>query len=333
MRRRNWGCNDGVTLAPLPSLLAPLCSDFGVQLNVSFEPVSVIVVNHNAGSLLLDCVCSALEQAEQVIVVDNHSTDDSMAMLTARFPDQPRLITSYVGKNLGFAAGCNIGMDHATGCHLLFLNPDCILGQGSLRRMVQALDSDPKVGMVGGLLINLDGSEQGGGRRAVPTPWRSFVRAFGLNRWSNRWPKLFFDFYLHTQPLPPGPIEVEAISGALMLVSRTAVADVGNWDEAYFLHCEDLDWCMRFRQRQWKILFVPDAPVVHHLGHSSRVRPYFVEWHKHKGMVHFYRKFFQNQYPGVLMLLVDAGVWFRFGLVTTHHWVRRVWARLGGPRD
>lgn len=325
-------CNR-VTLAPLPRSLASSHSDFGEQLSACFEPVSVIVVNHNAGSLLLDCVDSAMAQAQEVIVIDNHSTDASMEMLAARFPNEPRLITSLVGKNLGFAAGCNLGMARATEKHLLFLNPDCILGDNALPRMVQTLESDPAVGMVGGLLINLDGSEQGGGRRAVPTPWRSFVRAFGLNRLNNRWPKLFFDFYLHTQPLPAGPIEVEAISGALMLVSRAAVADVGPWDEAYFLHCEDLDWCMRFRQRQWKILFVPNAPVVHHLGHSSRVRPYFVEWHKHKGMVHFYRKFFLNQYPGALMVLVDAGVWLRFVLVVAQHWVRRSWARLGGRSE
>ena len=96
-------------------------------MNVSFEPVSVIVVNHNAGTLLLECVCSALEQAEQVIVVDNHSTDSSMGMLDTRFPGEPRLITTFVGKNLGFAAGCNIGMALAAQSRLLFLNPDCIL--------------------------------------------------------------------------------------------------------------------------------------------------------------------------------------------------------------
>jgi GT2 family glycosyltransferase len=325
---------NGVPLAPpvRPAAQSGVAI-LGDPLNVSFESVSVIVVNHNAGTLLRDCVCSALEQAAQIIVVDNDSTDGSMELLAARFAGEQRLTTQFVGKNLGFAAGCNLGMDHAIHSHLLFLNPDCVLGQGALRRMVAALDSDPAVGMVGGLLVNLDGSEQGGGRRAVPTPWRSFVRAFGLNRLSNRWPKLFFDFYLHTQPLPTSPIEVEAISGALMLVSRAAVQDVGRWDEAYFLHCEDLDWCMRFRQRKWKILFVPDAPVVHHLGHSSRVRPYFVEWHKHKGMVHFYRKFFQNQYPGALMWLVDAGVWFRFGLVSIHHWSTRLWKRMRGENE
>ena len=293
------------------------------------EPITVVVVNHNAGLLLCESVAEALAQADGVVVVDNASHDGSMEMLAQRFSGLRNLTTCFLPTNVGFAAGCNAGMQLAPKGHLLFLNPDSILGLDAVARMRKALESADSVGMVGGLLINPDGSEQGGGRRAVPTPWRSFVRAFGLSTWSHRWPRLFFDFHLHKQPLPAAPVEVEAISGALMLVKRSAVEDVGVWDEGYFLHCEDLDWCMRFRQRSWKILFVPDAPVVHHLGHSSKDRPFFVEWHKHRGMVRFYRKFFSHQYPGALMWLVRLGVWVRFGLVSVRHalgfglsWVR-----------
>jgi hypothetical protein len=302
-----------------------------VKLN--YQPVSTIIVNYNAGNLLLDCVRFALAQAEQVVVVDNGSTDASMALLAEQFSTEPRLVMQQIEQNLGFAAGCNIGIRLATQTQLLFLNPDCILGAGALPRMVEVLNSDSTIGMVGGLLINPDGSEQGGGRRAVPTPWRSFVRVFGLARLNHRWPKLFFDFHLHNQPLPKEPIEVEAISGALMLVRKTAVDKVGTWDEAYFLHCEDLDWCMRFRQHGLKILFVPDAQVLHHQGHCSRARPFFVEWHKHKGMIRFYHKFFKHQYPSVLMGLVTAGVWFRFALVSLQHLAKWVVTRLGGSRE
>jgi GT2 family glycosyltransferase len=301
-------------------------------LDSVLQTVSVIIVNHNAGDLLAECVGAALAQAGQVIVVDNASSDSSMDRLASRFAEEPRLTMLCEDKNLGFAAGCNLGLGLATQAHVLFLNPDCILAAGSLRRMVEVLESDSRAGMVGGRLTNLDGSEQGGGRRAMPTPWRSFVRAFGLSRLGSRWPGLFQDFHLHNQPLPDAPIAVEAISGALMLVRRAALVDVGPWDEAYFLHCEDLDWCMRFRQHGWKILFVPDAPVVHHHGHCSRARPIFVEWHKHRGMVRFYQKFYRHQYPGVLMWLVKAGVWFRFGLISAYHSARLVLKRLGGRR-
>jgi len=73
--------------------------------------------------------------------------------------------------------------------------------------------------------------------------------------WSNfreRYPRLFSDFLLHQQPLPDGPMEIEAVSGSCMLVRRDALLDIGSLDEGYFMHCEDLDWCMRFRQRGWK---------------------------------------------------------------------------------
>lgn len=271
----------------------------------------VVIVNYNAGPLLRGCVDSLLACPLDIdiIVVDNASHDGSLKGL----PESPQVRIIRNPANVGFAAACNIGVQAASAPFLLFLNPDCYFQPGTVATLLARLQSDDHVGMVGGLLVNEDGTEQGGGRRAVPTPWRSFVRAFGLNRFADRWPKLFYDFHLHKQPLPAAPIEVEAISGACMLVKRVAVEDVGLWDEGYFLHCEDLDWCMRFRQKGWKVLFVPDARISHALGACSQSRRVFVEWHKHKGMVRFYRKFFRHQYPGVLMWLVEAGVWLRFG--------------------
>jgi GT2 family glycosyltransferase len=187
---------------------------------------------------------------------------------------------------------------------------------------VLALESEPKAGMAGGLLLDEDGREQAGGRRAVPTPWRSLVRAFHLSRFADRWPRLFADFNLHKRPLPDCSQEVEAISGASTMVRRHAMLDVGPWDESYFLHCEDLDLCMRYRQKDWSILFVPAARIVHRRGACSRSRPVFVEWHKHRGMMRFYRKFFRHQYPGALMWLVTVGVWMRFGAVAVYSWLR-----------
>lgn len=146
---------------------------------------------------------------------------------------------------------------------------------------------------------------------------------------SDRWPRLFFDFHLHKQPLPDRAIEVEAISGACMLVKREAIDAVGLWDEGYFLHCEDLDWCMRFSQHGWKILFVPTARITHALGVCSRSRPIFVEWHKHKGMMRFYHKFFRHQYPGVLMGLVTIGVWLRFALLAAYYSGKHIGKALG----
>lgn len=297
------------------------------------DAVSLVIVNYNAGDLLEDCVSSTANQVDEVIVVDNASSDDSLAQLAAAFPGDRRLKIVRNRENLGFAAACNIGAEHSTGNYLFFLNPDCVLTPDSVKHLVRVLDDYPVVGMVGGLLLNPDGTEQPGGRRAIPTPWRSFVRAFGLSRFADRWPRLFFDFHLHKQPLPTHPIEVEAISGACMLVRRAAMQAVGHWDEGYFLHCEDLDFSMTLRGKGWKIMFVPDARIVHDKGGCSRSRPIFIEWHKHHGMMRFYRKFFRHQYPGPLMWLVALGIWLRFGLVASYHSALFALRHLGIQRE
>ena len=295
-------------------------------------PVTVVIVNHNAGQVLIDCLRAALSQASEVVLVDNASRPDNFEPLIAPFESHPRLHLIRSAQNRGFAVGCNLGAELSTQPLVLFLNPDCVVGEESLARLCAAIQEQPRAGMAGGLLTYPDGGEQGGGRRAVPTPWRSFVRAFGLARLSQRWPKLFNDFHLHCQPLPDAPIQVEAISGACMLVKREAIDDFGLMDEGYFLHCEDLDLCMRARAHGWQILFVPDAPIVHHKGGCSHERPIFVEWHKHRGMVRFYRKHFRHQYPAGLMELVTIGVWFRFAAIAARKQTAVIWQSVWAPR-
>ena len=295
--------------------------------------ISIVIVNHNAGELLAKCVDSALPSSDETIIVDNASHDTSVEDAVRVNGNYRKIKVVNNAENIGFSAACNIGYQAANSEAVLFLNPDCQLSGNAVAEMIRVLTSERSCGMVGSLLINPDGSEQGGGRRAVPTPWRSFVRAFGLYRLTNRWPRLFFDFHLHKQPLPNKNIEVEAISGACMMVKREAVEDVGLWGESYFLHCEDLDWCMRFRNKGWKILFVPSARVVHQFGACSQSRPFFVEWHKHKGMIRFYHKFFRRQYPLGLMGLVTLGVWFRFGLVCIHRSGRLLTGLLKASRE
>jgi GT2 family glycosyltransferase len=281
----------------------------------TLEPVSIVIVNHNAGRLLAECLEAALAQARQVILVDNASRPASFEPVAARFATNGRLRIVRSKTNTGFAAGCNGGAALATEPVILFLNPDCILGPKALATLVRTLLAGDRVGMVGGLLTDAAGKEQGGARRSLPTPWRSFVRGFGLGRLAWLAPRLFSDFYLHREPLPAEAVDVEAVSGALTMVSREAFAEAGPWDEGFFLHCEDLDLCLRFRQAGWRVLFEPRAAAVHHRGMCGRSRPMAVEWHKHRGMIRFYRKHFRAAYPPGLFGLVVAGVWLRFAAV------------------
>lgn len=283
----------------------------------------VVVVNYNSGSHLAECVASVLAQdGTQLVIVDNASRDDSLEKVHQAFPGDPRLIVLRNGHNLGFAAACNTGYGACRQPLVLFLNPDTVLAPGAIRSMIDVLLQLDEVGMVGGMLCNPDGSEQPGGRRVFPTPRRALVRALRLSRLAARWPRLFSDFLMHKEPLPAEPIIVEAISGACMLVKREAMDDVGHWDEGYFLHCEDLDLCMRFREKNWKVGFVPQARVFHAWGACSRSRPIFVEWHKHLGMMRFYGKFYRCRYPAYMHGVIAAGVWIRFVLVATWHLLR-----------
>jgi GT2 family glycosyltransferase len=147
----------------------------------------------------------------------------------------------------------------------------------------------------------------------LPTPSLVLARLFGAARLHRLLPFRPPDFLLHKDPLPEGPAEVEAISGACMMVRGEMITDIGPLDEGYFLHGEDLDWCMRAWRRGWKVLFVPDAQVVHHKGVSSQTRPLTVEYYKHVGMVRFYRKLLGEARPRWFLALLAAGVWTRFG--------------------
>lgn len=290
-----------------------------------------VIVNYNAGGLLGLAVRALLSEGlvARVVVCDNGSVDNSLAALPVGSFETSEVAIQKNGANLGFGRACNIGYSLTQAPYLLFINPDCIVAPGSVGRLLNVLEQHADMGMVGPMILNPDGSEQVGARRTTPTPGRAFIKAFGLSGVAAAWPSLFKDFNLRNEPVPTQPTDVDAISGACMLVRRTAIDQVGLFDEGYFMHCEDLDWCMRFRLAGWRVVFVPDAMVMHEKGVSSRSRPVFVEWHKHRGMARYYRKFFADRYPIVLMPLVLAGIWARFTWVALGHLVRRALATLG----
>ena len=275
--------------------------------------LSVIVVNFNAGALLSRCVGAVLESfaAVEIYVSDNGSSDQSLAQLRDRYGQDPRLHILENRANLGFARANNLALEQTRAPFLLFLNPDCIVQPNTLHRMIRFMEDRPQAGMAGCVIRNPDGTEQVASRRTIPDPWVALVRFLYLDR---IWPDLVGGKRLNRtdEPLPEKPIAVEAISGSFMLVRREALASVGPLDEGYFLHCEDLDWFVRFRQGGWQIYLVPDAEVVHYKGFCSLRRPIAVEWHKHRGMVRFFRKFQSQRHSMPFRLLVMLGIWAHF---------------------
>lgn len=280
---------------------------------VNRDLVSVIIVNFNGGELLVRSVSKvfASDIPVKVIVVDNASVDDSIQLLEKKYGSDSRLTIIRNSSNVGFSAANNIALRQADSDFIMFLNPDCFIKPDTISRLLQTFRDNEQTGILGCRVLNPDGTEQKGCRRRVPTPWRTLVRVLGLSHFtkSAEWLQ---GFDMSSEPLPEKAAPVDAISGSLMLVSRQALEDVGPLDEGYFLHCEDLDWCMRFHQKGYKVLFAPDIEVTHYQGFSSKQRPLRVMWHMHKGMMRFYNKFFLRSYPLPLTIVVAFGVWFRF---------------------
>ena len=286
----------------------------------------VILVNFNGGELLTDAVAAVLANGVcvQVIVSDNASTDASLDHLRRRFGGDRRLRVLENGANLGFARGSNRALALADAPYVLFLNPDCVVERGTLAYMLAFMEATPNAGMAGCVIRDPDGSEQRASRRRIPDPWIGLVELLHLGR---VWPRLAAERQLDLtdQPLPDGPVEADAISGSLMLVRRAALEAVGPLDDGYFLHCEDLDWFVRFRQHGWLIYLLPGAEAVHYQGMCSRSAPLQVEWHKHRGMVRFYRKFQAASNHSVFNVLVVFGIWAHFVLVGGVWGLRRLW--------
>lgn len=269
----------------------------------------VAVVNYNSGDWLRRCAEAVLASTVPVAlrIGDNGSCDASLDHL----PDDPRLTVMRNGANLGFATALNRLLADSDAPWLLVLNPDCRIEPDTLERLLVILADYPQVGMAGCLIANPDGSEQRGCRRRLPTLGTAALRSLGLGRLCGQRFGGQANFDLTGSPLPSGPVVLEAISGAFMLIRRAALQAVGPMDEGYFLHCEDLDWCARFPRAGWPILFVPTVRVTHEQGSCSVSRPYFVEWHKHRGMLRYYAKF-HGRLPALLLAPL---VWARFALV------------------
>jgi N-acetylglucosaminyl-diphospho-decaprenol L-rhamnosyltransferase len=227
--------------------------------------VSVVVVAYNS----LPWLERALEsvRGEETIVVDNGSTDGSAELVRKRFTEV-RLIEQ---ENRGMGGGNNTGMRVANGRYFLLLNSDAwIVGDG-LRRLIEFADAHPDAAVVGPRLLNPDGTLQRS-VRGFPTPWRLATEYLFLRKLAPR-SRLLNSFYAggfgHDEVR-----EADWLYGACLLVRRDATDSVGLFDEDFFLFSEEVDWCYRFRQAGWKVLFFPRAEVVHVGGASHGGRMY-----------------------------------------------------------
>lgn len=249
--------------------------------------LDVVIVNYNAGDTLRRCIESILgSQGVRVrcIIVDNASVDGSVDFCQQYAPADIHLVKN--PSNVGFSTAVNQGMALAEGAWTMLLNPDTIVPANSLHSLLQlAHASQGRAGALGCLVRNPDGSEQRGCRRDIPTPAKTLAHSVGLQY---LFPSVQFN---HTgRPLPATPQPVEAISGSCMLLNRQAYDEIAGFDETFFLHFEDLDYCIRLHRARWEVIFVPFISIKHLQGVSSAREPIKVIAHKHNSMLRFFNK-------------------------------------------
>jgi GT2 family glycosyltransferase len=245
---------------------------------------SIIIVNWNTRDLLADCLESIAANAPtysyEIIVVDNASADDSVAMIKARFPHIALIENS---GNPGFAQANNQAINRSSGRYILLLNPDTVVLPDALDNLIAFMDRHPHAGAAGSRLFSADGSLQAS---CYPYPtlfrelWRLFhmdaihpIAEYDMGRWS-----------------VDAPREVEAIQGSCFMLRREALDQVGLLDENFFMYSEEVDLCLRIRQGGWPLYWVPQSRVIHYGGQSSKLVADEMFLQLYRGKVQYFRK-------------------------------------------
>ncbi len=273
--------------------------------------ITTIIINYNAGELLQRCVQALIQstQHSRIVLVDNASSDKSAQNLRHLYGDRQGVEFLFNPTNLGFAPAINAVARNARSDYILILNPDCILAPTALEHLSAAMDNDPRAGLAGPAVRDQKGQLQRATVRRFPDPWKSFVTITGLSR-LGKWSPKFHG--VEASADLSDTTRVDAVSGACMFVRRSAFEAVGLMDEKYAMHCEDLDLMYRLAQQNWHCLYVPSADCVHLQGQSSRSRPTWVHYQKHRGMLRFYNRHQAKHNAVPLRLLVRTGIWLRF---------------------
>lgn len=272
--------------------------------------VSIVIVNWKTPELLAGCLDSIradkYAHAYEVWVVDNNSGDDSVEMLEKDYP-WVRLVANTA--NVGFGKACNQVVPFATAPYVLLLNPDTVIKGNAIATMAEFLDTNADCAAVGPMVLNPDGTLQLACRRSFPDPLAAFYRVTYL---SLLFPKNeSFSRYNLTNHDPNEQLDVDALSGSCMMVRKTVIDKLGLLDEDIFMFGEDIDWCWRFKQDGWRVVYLPQSVVYHYHGASSRLRPVGATWNLHKGMEVFYRKHLAPKHHSLFNALVYTAIFTR----------------------
>ena len=293
--------------------------------------VAVVIVTYRCRELVLECLESLERQmpgiTRSVIVVDNASRDGTVESIEARWP-AARILEQ--AENLGFARAANIGIEAAADADTVcLLNPDAVVVDAGILAAADYLAANGDVGVLGGRILNRDGSVQASAR-AFPGHRTAFfnrhsltTKFFPKNRRSRE--------YLMTDWAHDAVRTVDWVSGAFMFIHRRAIKAVGVFDPGYFWSIEDVDYCRRVSDAGLEVRYFPAATIVHTIGGSSRKAVYRAMAAHHRGMWRYYNKHLRGN--RLLDAATFAGIWARFGLHAVSYALRSGRSRVLGRHE
>lgn len=277
--------------------------------------VSIIILSYNKRQLTADCLTSISQNIpkdqREIIVVDNASSDDSVAYIKKHFPEVTLIENT---RNAGFAGGCNVGAKHAKGEYILFLNNDAVIAENPLSEMVKVARGDEKIAMVGGLLTNLNGSLQ-----------RSYGKFYTLGN------VIYLLFAGESGELKrlqkKDMLDTDWVSGGFMMVRRDVFEEVTGFNESYFMYIEDMDLCYRIKKTGYRVVFTPLVKVKH-IGQASTNKTFAIV-HIYEGLQIFYRqqRSLVEYYILKLLLWIKALVALIVGLCTWNKYLITTYLR------
>ena len=252
--------------------LRSICEHSFCLFRNTLNLLDIIIVNYNSTDHLLRCLGSiyaSLQGLPAKIFVQDNASEDNVDRVTIMFP---RIILSKNLNNFGFARSINNALTQSDAPYVALINPDTIVREGCFETILEYMEENTDIGIVGPRILDMDGTTQGSAR-AFPTP---FTGLFGRNTVLSKWfpnNPITRANIITNKGHGKTPMDVDWVSGACMIVRRKAIDDVGLMDTRFFLYWEDADWCRRMWQKSWKVVYHPVPIVVHSVGRSSSTKP------------------------------------------------------------
>lgn len=273
--------------------------------------LSVIIVNYNVRYFLEVCVDSVMRASQgldvEMIVVDNHSADDSMAMLRAKFPEVIRIENQ---QNTGFSKANNQAVAISKGEYVLFLNPDTVMPEDFLVKALDYLDSHPEAGALGPRLIDGKGQFAPDAKKSFPSLSVALFKTIGLNKIFPR--SAYFNKYYAVHIGERETAAVEVLSGCCMFVRRKLIDEIGGaFDEDYFMYCEDVDLSFRITQAGFQNVYYPEIDLVHYKGESTRKATLSYIRIFNEALATFVRKHYGKGQARLFIFAINIGIMLR----------------------